>query len=56
MCNKLNRLNMEEKFISPQKAFAIQPASEREASRKDLKQISKHTHCAIRRSEFLHSI
>lgn len=24
MCNKLNRLNMEEKFISPQKALSIQ--------------------------------
>lgn len=49
MCNKLNRLNMEEKFISPQKRSR---ESEMETHR-DLKQIRKRTHCAIRRSKFL---
>lgn len=44
MCNKLNRLNMEEKFIY----FLPRRVRER-----NLKQIRKRTICAIRRSEFL---
>lgn len=47
MCNKLNRLNMEGKFIFRRKKPRLQ------SNETDLKQIRKRTHCAIRRSKFL---
>ena len=51
MCNKLNRLNMEEKFIFlPLKRLGDRGGREKE---RNLKQIRKRTHCAIRRSKFL---
>lgn len=52
MCNKLNRLNMEENFIFflPLKRLGDRGGREKE---RNLKQIRKRTHCAIRRSKFL---
>jgi hypothetical protein len=47
MCNKLNRLNMEEKFISYEKNRLPR---ERESRAEEIR---KRTHCAIRRCEFL---
>lgn len=50
MCNKLNRLNMEEKFMPQKNRTATEWEWERARPKTNAR---KQAHCAIRRSEFL---